>query len=267
MKLLNTFLKSKYFDNLNVFLAKKIFKIFKIFFVETTLQKLPDINYPLMNIKDDLEKSKLDNKNNLRPYITYAHLPDLLELLSDKNEEVNFVDVGAGNLNLYFYLKKNFQNINYFFRDQKKVEICVTDFIQNERLKKISVFNIDSLELINIAYFGSSLQYIRDYKRELKTFFKKTNYILVSQSPFFSGNINVEKIILKQLNMHPSINYLYMFNYENFLNFMKENNYNLIEKNINNVTKFLNFKNFSKDFYTDVNMYDLLFKLKEDEKK
>ena len=44
---------------------------------------------------------------------------------------------------------------------------------------------------------------------------------------------------------------------------MMENNYDLIEKNVNNVTKFLNFKNFSKDFYSDINMYDLLFKLKK----
>ena len=38
---------------------------------------------------------------------------------------------------------------------------------------------------------------------------------------------------------------------------------NEIEKNINNVTKFLNFRNFSKNFYEDINMYDLLFKLKK----
>ena len=54
------------------------------------------------------------------------------------------------------------------------------------------------------------------------------------------------KKLFKQLNMHPFINYLYLFNFQKFLNFMNENNYNLIEKNINNVTKFLNFKNFQK---------------------
>ena len=79
--------------------SQKNFKIFKIF-VETSLQEFSDINYPLMNIKSELEKSKLDNKNNYRPYITYAHLPDLVEVLSDKNEQLNFVDIGAGNLNL-----------------------------------------------------------------------------------------------------------------------------------------------------------------------
>ena len=63
--------------------------------------------------------------------------------------------------------------------------------------------------------------------------------------------------------MHPFINYLYLFNFQKFLKFMNENDYDLVERNINNVTKFLNFKNFSKDLYKDINMYDLLFKFKK----
>ena len=263
MTLLNSFLRSKYFDNLNPFLSKKIFKLFKIFFVETKLNDLPETNYPLLNPKIELEKSKILQRNNLRPYITYAHLPDLLEMLIGKNEKINFVDIGAGNLNLYYYLRKKFENLNYFFKDQHQVEEFVKDFIKDEKLDKISVGEIANLNLVNIAYFGSSLQYIKNYKKELKTFFKKTHYILISQSPFFTNDNIGEKIVLKQLNMHPFINYLYLFNFQKFLNFMNENNYNLIEKNINNVTKFLNFKNFSKDLYKEINMYDLLFKLKK----
>ena len=98
MTLLNFFFRSKYFDNLNPFLSKKIFKFLKIFFVETELNNLPETNYPLPNTKAELEKSKMAQKNNLRPYITYAHLPDLLEMLTRKNEKINFVDIGAGNL-------------------------------------------------------------------------------------------------------------------------------------------------------------------------
>ena len=41
--------------------------------------------------------------------------------------------------------------------------------------------------------------------------------------------------------MHPVINYLYLFNSEQFNKFMEKNNYFLVEKNINKVTKFLNF--------------------------
>ena len=263
MTLLNFFFRSKYFDNLNPFQYKKIFKFLKIFFVETELNNLPETNYPLPNTKAELEKSKMAQKNNLRPYITYAHLPDLLEMLTRKNDKINFVDIGAGNLNLYYYLRKKFENLNYVFKDQHQVEEFVKNFIKVEKLDKISVGKVENLNLVNIAYFGSSLQYIKDYKKKLKIFFKKTHYILISQSPFFTNENIDEKIILKQLNMHPFINYLYLFNFQKFLKFMNENDYDLVERNINNVTKFLNFKNFSKDLYKDINMYDLLFKFKK----
>ena len=59
--------------------------------------------------------------------------------------------------------------------------------------------------------------------------------------------------------MHPNINFLYSFNYYLFIDFMKRNNFILIDANLNRVTKFLNFKNFKNEYkYTD--MYDLLFK-------
>ena len=62
--------------------------------------------------------------------------------------------------------------------------------------------------------------------------------------------------------MHPSINYLYMFNFRKFTDFMNKNDYFLTERNVNKVTKFLNFKNFNKNKYKNLNMYDLLFERK-----
>ena len=47
---------------------------------------------------------------------------------------------------------------------------------------------------------------------------------------------------------------------------MEKNSYELVEKNINKVTKFLNFKNFDRKKYKDINMYDLLFKQKNEVK-
>ena len=44
--LLNNFLNSNSFDKLPKFVARKIFKIFKIFFVETNLKSLPINNHP-----------------------------------------------------------------------------------------------------------------------------------------------------------------------------------------------------------------------------
>ena len=39
---------------------------------------------------------------------------------------------------------------------------------------------------------------------------------------------------------------------------MNDNNFNLIDKNLNRVTKFLNFKNLKNEF-VNIDMYDLLF--------
>ena len=66
--------------------------------------------------------------------------------------------------------------------------------------------------------------------------------------------------------MHPEINFLYLFNINYFIRFMEKNSYELVEKNINKVTKFLNFKNFDRKKYKDINMYDLLFKQKHEVK-
>ena len=74
MKILNSFLLSKNFNKLNNFTAKKIFKLFKIFFVETHLDDLPEKNYPLKNVDDDLFKSKNFATKEALPYISYSHL-------------------------------------------------------------------------------------------------------------------------------------------------------------------------------------------------
>ena len=45
---------------------------------------------------------------------------------------------------------------------------------------------------------------------------------------------------------------------------MEKNNYFLVEKNLNKVTKFLNFKNFDQK-YDKLDMYDLLFKYRDND--
>ena len=266
MRILNTFLLSKNFDNLNNFFAKKIFKLFKIFFVETHLDDLPERNYPLKNIDDDLLKSKNFAINEVLPYISYSHLPHLLQIVYEKKNNLKICDYGAGNLNLYYYLNKKFKNLNYFFKDQKLVEEKVRIIANNNKLKNLFVSDPENQFDFDILYFGSTLQYIKNYKEELNKFFSKSKYILVSQTPFFQNDKLKEKIILKQTNMHPDINFLYLFNINYFIRFMEKNSYELVEKNINKVTKFLNFKNFDRKKYKDINMYDLLFKQKNEVK-
>ena len=105
--MINLFLRSKFYENLNPFFAKKIFKLFKIFFIKADIKELPNNNYTIN--KDELIK-ELDNgkyyeKKGNKPYLTYIHLIDLISVMK-KNETFNFFDYGAGNLNLYYYLKK-----------------------------------------------------------------------------------------------------------------------------------------------------------------
>lgn len=267
MLILNSFFNSKFFDKINPFFFRKIFKIFKCFFVQTNMKELPLINYPIQINQNEISKSEFFLYNEAKPYMTYSHLADLISFIKKENKEITFFDFGAANLNLYYYFKRKFKNVNYYFHDQKEVKKNISNIKIEKNLKDLYLDEIDSISVkIDLVYFGSSLQYVKDYKDNLKKFFDKTKYILISQTPFFSNYDLPEKIIMKQLNMHPVINYLYLFNLEQFNKFMEKNNYFLVEKNINKVTKFLNFNNFDKKIYKEINMYDLLFEYKNEKK-
>jgi putative methyltransferase (TIGR04325 family) len=260
---MNFFFQSKIFDNLNKYLTKKIFKFLKVFFVETNLKEFPDTNYPLRNIDEDLKSSKEFFSNKNLPYMSYSHLPHLLEMIYQSQDKLVFYDYGGGNLNLYYYLNDKFNKILYYFKDQVAIEERVEKIRKNDGLENLTIGHTNNIPNIDILYFGSSLQYIKKYKEKLSYFFKRSKYILIAQTPFFQNEQLNEIIVMKQINMHPNINYLYLFNFDYFVEFMNKNNYQLVEKNTNRVTKFLNFKNFNKKKYKNIDMYDLLFKLKK----
>ena len=76
----------------------------------------------------------------------------------------------------------------------------------------------------------------------LKKFFQnKTKNIILSHTPFYISNKNKNDIVIKQVNIHPIINYAYLFQYDNFITFMKDNNYTLVSQNKNNLIKFFEF--------------------------
>jgi len=103
ISLLNIFYNSNFFDQINPFVARKFFKIFKIFFVKTKLKTLPSKNYKINGskiVKEFADGKFFEQKEN-KPYITYTHLLDLMSLMKNK-ETLNFFDYGAGNLNLFF---------------------------------------------------------------------------------------------------------------------------------------------------------------------
>ena len=65
---LNKFLRSKYFDSLPKFFARKIFKMFKIFFVETELKSLPQNNHPTTVDENQLKIMKNVEDNFYKPF-------------------------------------------------------------------------------------------------------------------------------------------------------------------------------------------------------
>ena len=224
---LNMFYKSIFFKKINPFVAKKLFKIFKIFFVKTSFIDLPQKNYKLNEDKiyEEFQNARIYENNDKKPYITYTHLLDLISVMK-KEDSFNFFDYGAGNLNLFFYLNKKIKHLNYFFFDQEELMKILKKDDKVTSLSNLNLdFNIDN-DKYDLVYFGSSFQYLQNYEREILKFKKKTKYLLISQTPFFKNkNSNKKKIVLKQINMHPNINYLYSFSYDYFINYMKDNNF------------------------------------------
>ena len=100
-----------------------------------------------------------------------------------KNKEtLNFFDYGAGNLNLFFYLRKNIEKLNYFFFDQTEILNLLQDFNKIHNLNRLNIHNNQKNEKIDLLYFGSSLQYLNNYKDEISRFKNSTEYLLISQT-------------------------------------------------------------------------------------
>lgn len=258
---LNKFLRSKYFDSLPKFFARKIFKIFKIFFVETELESLPQNNHPTTVNENQLKIMKNVEDNFYKPFSTCAYLLELLSLYGSLKNQIKFLDFGANNLDNYAYLNKYIKNIDYLYHDLPSYNKFIYNFIIKNQLKNIKVIN--DLSTINndldFVFFGSSIHYVNDYKEILKKIIKfNPRYLLFSHTPFYMSGKSDKDIVMKQVNIHPTINYAYFLEYKGFLKFMKENNYTLLSENKNNFIKFLNFKNFKG--YTFISFLDLLFK-------
>ncbi len=264
-KILNNFYKSNIFDKLPKILSRKIFKLFKIFFVETDLKTLPKNNHPT-NLDRNLQLKIIKNKENkfYRPFSTCFYLLEILTLYSKSNKNFSFFDFGANNIDNFIYLNRYIDNWQYIYHDLPQYNEVVSTLIDENKWNNISVSHDLSLgeKPLDFVFFGSSLHYVNNYKQILGKFIQnKTKNIIFSHTPFYISKKKIDDIVLKQVNIHPTINYAYLFHYESFVSFMNENNYVLISQNKNNLIKFLNFKNFSNDF-SFINFLDLTFSYK-----
>ena len=258
---LNRFFNSKYFDSLPKFITRKIFKIFKIFFVETNLETLPENNHPTKIDENQLNILKNSSDSFYRPFNTCSYLLEISTLYESVNKKIKILDFGANNLDNFVYLNRYLKNFEYLYHDLPSYNKFAEEFILKNKLKNIKVIkDLDFLDSdIDFVVFGSSIHYVEGYQEILKEFIRnKSKFLIFSHTPFFISDNSDKDKVLKQINIHPIINYAYLINYNNFIQFMKDNNYGLISQNKNNLIKFINFKNFSKNF-SFIGFLDLTF--------
>jgi len=270
MKLLNKLLAYKTNNLLVVKIQKKAMKMLNIFYVPTAIQKLPENKY-MTNSHFNITKQrfgyqseivkKFNKTNNL---VTFNTCPGIYQVLKklflDKNLSFNFLDFGGENIDFYLYLKKNFQNINYFVFNKEDIN---RDFIKLK--KKFNFENITVLENINeisnhkydFICFGSVIQYVENYEEILSLAIKVSKkYIFFSATHFFSKTSEEKKsIIVRQVNFLPSEIYCYFFNFDNFLKIFTEKKFHIISKE-NNIIGKINYNNFGNSLgnitYTDL---------------
>ena len=237
--------------NLNIknyfwLLVRKISRIFKIYFVPTSITILPKNNHPLQNLDVFFN---LQYKNFIKNNLNFNK--DLYKRLIDnfpKNQKNKILDFGGENIDLYLFIKKNFSKIRIYVINQPKLSNYLRNFINKKKIKGITVLSdINKLKKtkLDFVYFGSSLQYVKDYDKILKILFKKKiKYLYISSTSYFrSENLN-DKIILKQVNLLPAELYCYCFNYQYFTSLFKDYGYTKISEKINSYKK-INFNNFT----------------------
>ena len=240
-KLLNLEIKNFFW----LILIRKISRIFKIYFVLSDKNYLPKNNHPLHNLKllfENQYNNFLENKFNFNKDLFHNLKKHFL-----KQKKIKILDYGGENLDLYLFLKKKFPKISIIVINQKKLNNILKNFIKKKKIKNIQVFSdikkINHIKL-DLVYFGSSLQYIKNYEEVLKLLLKKKiKYFCISATSFFYSKFN-KKIILKQVNLFPYFLYCYSFNYIHISSLFNKYGYKIMNKKLNPYKK-INFRNFS----------------------
>ncbi len=248
---------TKYFPKT---LNRKLLRRYGIYFVQTDLKILPKNFYPTVtNLKKQIKLvENYDTKKKLIKFNTKKNIDIFLKDLF-KKKEFNYLDVGGDNIDLYLKLNNSLNIKNYFIYNFKEIIEIFKKIKSKFKIKNLyPVTNIRKLNNLDLVYFGSSIQYFRNYNLFLdKIFKKKPKYIFFSGTTFFKDNIDKEKIVVKQTNILPHTVYLYFFNLKKFILFFKKNNYKIVFYKKNNFAK-VSYKNF-KPLYKQIIYLDLLF--------
>ena len=259
-KFLNNFLSKKFTKFFPKTVNRKLLRRYNIFFVPTDLKTLPKNFYPIStNLKDQIKLIlNYDTKKKLIKFNTKLDMDTFLKSLY-KKKFFNYLDIGGDNIDLYLKLNKNLNINNYFIFNFKEVINIFKKIKLQFQIKNLHpITNIKKLKDIDFVYFGSSIQYFKNYNIFLeKIFKKKPKYIFFSGTTFFKDDIQKEKWTVKQTNILPHTVYLYFFNLNKFIALFKKNDYKLVFFKKNKFAK-VNYKNFHP-LLKEVIYLDVLF--------
>ena len=163
---------------------------------------------------------------------------------------------------MYLHLTNRLNISNYYIYNFKSLIIFFTQLKKKFQFDKFfPIENVQSIKKIDFAYFGSCIQYFKNYQFFLKSIIKKKpKYIFFSGTSFFQDKLIKDYIVVKQTNYLPNTIYLYFFNFNNFIKFMNLNGYKLVFFEKNKSAK-INYKNFTH-FLKKTEYLDVLFKKK-----
>ncbi len=265
---LNNFLSKKFTKFFPKTINRKLLRKYNIFFVPTDLKTLPRNFYPIAtNLKKQIKLvENYDSKNKLIKFNTKMDIDIFLQNLY-KKRKFNYLDIGGDNIDLFLKLNNKLNINKYFiFNFKEVINIFKKIKIQFKVKNLYPITSIKKLKNLDIVYFGSSIQYFKNYNIFLEKIFKKRpKYIFFSGTTFFKDNIEKEKWIVKQTNILPHTVYLYFFNLNKFITFFKKNNYKLVFYQRNKFAN-VNYKNFYP-LLKQVMYLDVLFIKKSLKKK
>lgn len=250
------------------FLLKKINKnFFPYYFLSTDYQDLPNINYINSNnfkMQEYLiKKFKITNKQN--SFMTCPYLHKLLLMKFESNQSFTFLDIGGENIDFFLQLKKNYTKVKYYVFNLEKINF---DFVKlKKKYKYKNLFVIKKIdEIFNKKFdfinFGSCIQYLNNFEIILDNITQASNNIFFSGTILFDSNKKKykTKIVVKQVNVFPEINYCYFFNKKFFYNFFYKKNFNLLFES-QNLTDKVNLKNFN-NLFKNIEYKDFFFQKK-----
>ena len=211
-------------------------------------------------LQNEIHKLEESLKRNLSDQeVTGNHRDHNLLLVAGaiNQNEIRILDVGSGFGNTYFYLNtKLTRKISYTAVELDEIVTSLNQRIVGyENFLACSFDNIPSINY-DLIYFGSSLQYVEDYKNFLIQLFQLNSpLIFLSDTPMG----HVEAFVTVQVNMKDRRILRWVFSENELIELFKNNGYSLVAKLQENLHQDIhNFYNFSFEYH-HIRHQNLLF--------